>query len=166
MPDDALDYSPDHAAALGRLLGHWGVLETHLTRMMEYLLKVDHHRADFVYKEFTATKTKITLLLRLNHHFIQDKLLKEEIKELLIKAKNLNKERNAFVHARWGGGAYGANDNKIYRINIGAPFDYKELYNPMYKFTPQDIQKVVEDIAKLSLSFQALLDRILADEKE
>ncbi len=128
--------------------------------MMEILLKVDHHRADIVYKEFVNTKSKIMLLLRLNHHFTKDESRKKEINELLIKAKNLNSKRNDFVHARWGSGAYGVDINKLYRISIGAPFDYKELHRPMDKFTPQDIQNVVEDVAKLSLSFQTLLDCI------
>jgi hypothetical protein len=112
-------------------------------RLLEYLLKTpDHYRSDFVYKEFTNTKSKITLLLRLNHHFIQDKLLKEEIKDLLIKAKNLNSKRNKFVHARWSSGAYGATDNKIYRISIGSHPDYKELYNPLDKFTLKKFKRL------------------------
>jgi hypothetical protein len=53
----ALNESPDHAAALGRLLGQWAVLETYLMGIMEYLLQVDSHKAGFVYKEFVNTKS-------------------------------------------------------------------------------------------------------------
>lgn len=157
----ALDDSPDHAAALGRLLGHWAILETCLMRMMEYLLQVDHHRADFVYKEFVNTKSKISLLKRLNRWLTQDDTIKGEINEILTDTETLNRKRNNFVHARWVSGPYGDNSNKLLRINDSSPSNINKLHKPVKRFTPQDIQDVVEEIVKLSLSFDALLNRVL-----
>src|SRR5208282_4280416 len=82
-----LDDYPDHATALGRMLGHWGELETHLMRMTEFLFQVphdhvNHHKTDFVYKEFVSLPSKIQLLERLNRWFVQDTSTKEAIKEL------------------------------------------------------------------------------------
>lgn len=163
-----LDDYPDHAAALGRMLGHWGILETHLMRMMEFLFQVphdhvNHHKTDFVYKEFISLRSKITLLERLNRWFVQDTSLKETIKNLLSETKRLNKERNNYVHARWISGPYGDTSNRLYRISLASPGNINELYNKPKKLTPQDIQDFAEEIVKLSLSFQKLLDRILPD---
>ncbi|OGP70854.1 MAG: hypothetical protein A2Z73_03380 [Deltaproteobacteria bacterium RBG_13_60_28] len=162
----ALDDSPDHAAALGRLLGHWAILETKLMHMMEILLNVDHHRADFVYKEFVSISSKITLLKRLNRWLTKDESLKDEIKNLLSKAGKLNTQRNDFIHARWLSVAHGDYSNKLIRISISSPRDINELHKPSKRFTAQDIQDVVEEIVKLSLSFQKLLDRMLKEKLE
>lgn len=161
----ALDYSPDHAAALGRLLGHWAILETKLTHLLELLLGVDQYKARFIYQEFVSAKSKITLLQRLNHHFTQDELCKKEINKLLIKASKLNSKRNAFIHARWGIGAAIVDVGKLSRISTMLPRDYKKYHGEVDNFTSQDIQYIAEEIATLSLSFQTLLDRVSIDEK-
>src|SRR4030042_1782210 len=99
-----LDDYQDHATALGLMLGHWGELETHLMRMLEFLFQVGndhvtHQKTDFVYKEFVSLTSKITLLERLNRWFIlNDKPLNERIKKLLSEVRRLNTERNKYVH--------------------------------------------------------------------
>ncbi|HYA14521.1 MAG TPA: hypothetical protein VEF33_09305 [Syntrophales bacterium] len=162
-----LDDYQDHALALGLMLGHWGEFETCLMRMMEFLFQiphdhVNHHKTDFVYKEFVSIKSKITLLERLNRWFVEDKPLMEEIKKLLSKARTINKERNNYVHARWISYAgYGETSNKLIRISLASPSNINELYKPTKHVTPQDILNFSEEIVKLSLSFQELLDRVL-----
>jgi len=160
-----LDDYPEHATALGRMLGHWGLFETQLMRMMEFLFqaqgdKVNHFKTDFVYKEFVSLRSKITLLERLNRWFVQEEPLKEAIKKLLSETRRINKERNNYVHARWGSGPYGDTSNRLMRISLASPSNINELYNPLKRVTPHDIQNFSADIVKHSLSFQELLDRV------
>lgn len=161
-----LDDYPEHAKALGLMLGHWGEFETQLMRMMEYLFQVpddqvNHFKTDFVYKEFVSLPSKIKLLERLTRWFIQDESLKKEINKLLANATTLNQERNNYVHARWVSVAgYGETSNKLMRISLASPGNVNKLYKETKKVTPQNIQDFGEEIVKLSLSFQELLDRV------
>jgi hypothetical protein len=157
----ALDQSPEHAAALGRLLGHWAVLEHMLTGLMQCLLGTDPKKTDLIYKEIVSTKAKFLILKRMNHHFTIDKLLKKEIDVLLTNGEKLNKQRNSFIHASWIG-----DSNNLYRDENILEGNYKKMHKPSLKFTPDDIQNVVEDIAKLSASFGNLLFRLLKAQSE
>jgi len=162
-----LDDYPDHALALGLMLGHWGELETKLMRMMEFLFQVphdhiNHHKTDFVFKEFVSLPSKITLLERLNRWFVQDDSLNKEIKNILSNVRTLNKERNKYVHARWISEAgYGETSNKLIRISLASPGNINELHNPTKHVTPHDIQDFSAKIVKLSQAFEELLDRVL-----
>lgn len=157
----ALDFFKDHATALGLILGHWANLETNLTRMMEYLLQIHHKKVDFIYDEFVSTKSKIILLQRINEFFTADITIKHRIGDLLSLAFTLNSERNYFVHARW---IRTEDTNKLTRIISSPPQDPKTLHKKQQgqDFTSQEIQSFVSKIAELSLSFQELLDQVMA----
>jgi hypothetical protein len=157
-----LDDYPDHAIALGRMLGHWGELETCLMRMTEFLLGADYdQKAYYVYKEFYNIRSKINLLIRLNKWFTRNKTVQNDIDKLLSKAYSLNETRNSFIHARWTSKAgYGDTSNKLMRISLGSGNLHQPNVRSKY-FTPKDIQGFGEEIAKLSQSFEDLLDRVL-----
>lgn len=150
-----LDYSPDHAAAIGRLLGHWAILESHLEFLLGMLLNIDLYRASFIYQEFVSTNSKIILLRRLNHFFVIDQELKNKLDKLLNQTRILNEKRNAFVHAIWASGP----DNKINRMRTTMPGNHKKRFRASEEFTPQDIQNIVEEIAELSASLLQLITR-------
>lgn len=100
-----IDNAPEHAAALGRLVARWAVLEVGLQLLLSALLKGGYREAHFIYQEISATKTKITMLRRMNHHlgrFVEPQ--KTKISMLLADAARLNRKRNDFVHALWGEG--------------------------------------------------------------
>lgn len=146
-----LDDHPDHAAALGRLLGHWAILEFQLELTMNYLLGGEYKKSSFVYKEFINTRQKITLLRRLNHHFNDDKDKKEKLRNLLERASELNSKRNQYVHAIWGAGL---DKNKLMLIRNDLPQNIKKSTHGAFEVTVDDIQGVVEDISKLSHDLQ------------
>jgi hypothetical protein len=148
-----IDDAPEHAAALGRLLGHWAVLERFLVHIMQWLLSTEWDKTLLVYQEFVSTKSKIVLLRRLNHHFNDNGPLKLIIDKHLEQALKLNTKRNAFIHSFWGI----KSENKLSRLKTISPFDHKKIENSVEQFTPQDIQNVVEEIAKLSESFRDLI---------
>ena len=151
-----IDNSPELAAALGRLMAHWADLESWLTHLLQVLLNVDNMKARFIYQEFNSTRGKIALLQRINYFFTLDEKLKGDIDELLRKVNKLNETRNKFVHARWVGDV----PQHIMRLETSLP-GYKQYKKPMKKFTPQDVQKVVEDISELSQSLQNLIFPLL-----
>ena len=97
-----LDDAPEHAAALGRLLGHWAILESQLQTIMQLLLGIDQFKGRFLWHEFTSTNAKIRMLQRLNHHFTAERF-KNDLSTLLESAQSLNSKRNSFVHAVWAG---------------------------------------------------------------
>lgn len=162
-----LDDYPDHATALGLMLGHWGELETRLMKLLELLFQVphyhvNHHKTDFVYKEFVSLPSKIKLLERLNRWFVQDVELNKKIKELLKKTKTANGKRNKYVHARWISKAgYQEISDKLIRISLASPGNINELHNPTQNITPRDIQDFSAEIIKLSQEFDELLDQAL-----
>jgi len=151
-----IDDAPEHAAALGRLLVHWADIERFLIHILRYLLSIDWYKATFVYEEFVSTKSKIILLRRLNHFFNNDESIKEEIDRYLSQALKLNTQRNTYIHSSWGG-----NVNKLIRLKTIPHPDHRKISkHRITKPTPKDIQDVVEEIAKLSLSFYDLIYRL------
>jgi len=159
-----LDDYPEHAKALGQMLGHWGELEASLMRLTMFLLGTDYdQKAFFVYKEFYNLRSKIRLLKRLNRWFPGDIPIQTEIDNLLSKAESHNDTRNSCVHARWVSKAgYKETSNELMRISLGSGKLHQPNIRPKY-FTPQDIQDFGEEIAILSQSFEELLDRVSAD---
>lgn len=151
-----IDNSPKHAAALGRLIAHWGHLESQLMHLLQLLLNIDNIKARFIYQEFVSTRGKITLLKRINHFFTSDKALKDKINQLLGTAKDLNETRNHFVHAVW----VNTTSQHLMRIENSLP-GYTKYRKPIKKFTSQDIQNEVKKIAELSQSFQDLIIQLL-----
>lgn len=147
-----LDDHPDHAAALGRLVGHWALLEFNLMAVLRLLLGVNQQKSKFIYQEFISATSKIKLLQRLNHHSNTDGSKKQKLKELLDRADKLNKHRNYFIHALWIG--TDQPDFPLLRIKNSLPGDFKKPHNPPEAFSAQDIQDVVVKIAELSVSLQ------------
>jgi hypothetical protein len=151
----------DHALALGRMLGHWGELESCLMLITKFLLKTDYdEKAYFVYKEFTSLRAKINLLKKLNQWFPPDKPIKDEIDNLLSDVEFYNDMRNSFIHARWVSKAgYGVTSNKLMRISFSSGNLKRPNKRPKY-FTPQNIQGFGEEVARLCQCFYDLLTRV------
>jgi hypothetical protein len=153
------DDAPEHAAALGRLIAHWNVLERILVIILQWLLGTSWNKALFIYQEFVSAKSKINLLRRLNHHFNKNIELKNEIDSYLGRASKLNSQRNQFIHALWGVRV----EDKLVRGTTMEPPNYKKSSISGHipeQFTSQDIQAVVEEIAELSQSLSDMIARI------
>jgi hypothetical protein len=140
-----LDNLPEYAAALGRLLGHWAMLESLLMGTLGRALRVDHGLARLLWHEFISTRGKITLLQRLNHS-MGDNELKSELGRILEEAQKLNTMRNAYIHAIWVVNAKG----EVERHSHTAPGDYKKVFKDNQVITVADIEKDVLRISKLS----------------
>jgi hypothetical protein len=149
-----LDKHPEHAAALGRLLGHWAFLETQLIGALQCLLFTGREKARFVWQEFISAKGKIELAQRLNFHFTQDVSLKDELDDFLKQAQTLNGVRNKYVHALWGDPDPGGNTRTLMRIS-NTMSDYKNSTNKHEPFTPEAIQ---DDAVKIATLSQCLSD--------
>jgi hypothetical protein len=143
-----LDNLPDHAAALGRLLGHWAFLENMLMGTLALALKVDHALARVLWQEFISTRGKITLLQRLNWS-MKDNPLKEELSKLLNRAQELNKVRNNYIHALW----VISSNGQVERHSNTAPGDYKKVFKDSQVITANDIENDVLKISVLSGDF-------------
>ncbi len=137
-----LDTHPEHAAALGRFLGHWAFLENRMVGVMQCLFHSSQAKATFVWQKFISAKAKIELARQINSHCMQDATLKNELDGFLKQALALNEIRNKYVHAIWGDDHNG-NTNILIRITN------KENES----FTPEAIQ---EDAVKLAVLSQCL----------
>jgi hypothetical protein len=142
-----LDSRPEHAAALGRLLGHWAVVEMELIGILEYFLGIEQPFARLVWQEFVSTRGKINLLLRLNWATV-DSAMKSKLDDLLNNAQDLNEVRNAYIHALWVDP--GANSLHLMRSRNTSPGNYKKTFRKSEPFTPEAIQEDVTKFAKLS----------------
>lgn len=140
-----LDHLPEHAVALGRLLGHWAFLENMLIGTLALALKIEHPIAKVLWQEFVSVRGKITLLQRLNHS-MKDDDFKTELGKLLATAQELNKVRNGYIHALW---VINAN-NEVERQSNTAPGDYKKVFKNGQVIAATDIEADVLKIAKLS----------------
>ncbi len=140
-----LDNLPAHATALGRLLGHWAMLESLLMGTLGLALRIDHKFARVLWQEFISTRGKITLLQRLNHT-MGDNELKDELTQILQRAQELNAVRNGYIHALWVINS----DHQVQRQSNAAPGDYKKVFRDSEIVTATDIENDVEKIATLS----------------
>jgi hypothetical protein len=60
-----LDNAPRHAQAIGRLVGHWAIVENHLVLLFGYLASLDHIKAQLIYQNFVSQSAKIDMIRRL-----------------------------------------------------------------------------------------------------
>lgn len=148
-----LDTHPEHAAALGRLLGHWAFLETQLMGVLQALLYTSQRKSKFVWQEFNSARGKIELAQRLNFHFTGDASLKDDLDKLLAQAQSLNGMRNNYIHALWVDP--GGSDNTLERMSNSLEGNYKKEDKKWVPLTPENIQ---DDVAKLAVLSQALAD--------
>lgn len=156
-PGDAasipIDVAPDHAMALGRLLGHWAFLEQQLTSVLSVLLRLEDQKyAKFIWQEFVSASGKIELIQRTNFHLNKDEKLRDELDKLLKNAKTLNGIRNGYIHAVWTHTTEGFN-GVLQRHKNTAPNDYRKDEDAPIDTTAEDIQSDVTKIATLSLAF-------------
>ena len=144
-----LDTNPEIAAALGRFVGHFAMVEQCLIGILGRLLGVNQPRAQIVYAKFISLTTKLGLMQELAEHFVADGTLKDELVSLLAKATKLNKRRNTYIHSAW---AAGNNASSLARLNADrrAP----EIV------TAARIQQDVDEVAELSARFQDFQFRV------
>jgi len=143
-----IDDAPEHAAALGRLIAHWNALERILVIFLQWLLGTSWFKALLVFHQFSNITGKIYLLKTLNYQFNENEF-KNEIDRHLNTALALNEERNKFIHALWGVIV----DDKIVRVPAMEPCNHKKTSQSVNEqFSSQDIQEVVDKIARLSQS--------------
>jgi hypothetical protein len=151
-----LDARPRFAAALGRLVGHWGVLESNLILLFQILMGTDQFRAAMVFNTFPAVGQKIQLLERLTHSFLEDDDEKRKVLEFLKRAKSLMDVRNGYVHAIYG---YSAPPELCWR-SISLPSSSEKRLKKAKIITYRDIQNDCDKIAKLSGDITNFLGRL------
>ena len=147
-----LDSRPEHAAALGRMLGHWAMLEHLLVGTLSLALNIRYSRGKVVWQEFASLRGKLTLIKRLNWAK-KDDPLKKELDEMLVEATKLNEIRNAYIHALWveDGGTF--TTPTLRRMRNTSPPNYKKLFRDTEIISVQDIENDVIKIAELSAKF-------------
>lgn len=144
-----LDAEPEIAAALGRLIGHWAICEHEIEGILGYLLRIDDHRARYVWEAFIGFSAKNELVMKLNHHFTDDKSQKDSLHKLLKQANKLNDIRNNHIHAIWAAGG----KKKLTRLKkTRSPYTVE--HSEFTTFTGQDILNDVEQISVLSAALQ------------
>ncbi len=151
------DDAPEHAAALGRLVAHWNVLERILVILLQWLLSTSWLKSLLVFQQFASFPGKIGVLRTLNYHFNKHDHLKNEVDKHLKTALGYNDTRIQFVHALWGVKV----GDKIVRTPSFEPTNPRVTSQHIYgEFSPQDIQAEVDKIAKLSQKFSDILDQL------
>jgi hypothetical protein len=149
-----MDFNNEFATELGRLVAHWAVVESCLTRVLAMLLGIqDQVRGQFVFMSFVSLKSKLELIERLAETFLVESLEKAQLVTLLKESSRLNKLRNDNVHAQWGPSV---NKGALSRWPSSLPGNFKkQLFKDTEEITVQDIRDVVEQIAELTSAFVA-----------
>ena len=147
-----MDFNPEFASELGRLVAHWAVVESCLTSILAMLLGIqDQVRGQFVFMSFVSLKSKLDLIERLTETFLVESPEKSQLVALLKESARLNKLRNDNVHAQWGPSV---NKGALSRWPSSLPGNFKkQLFKDTEEMTVQDIRDVVEQIAELTSAF-------------
>jgi hypothetical protein len=146
-----LDTSIEHAAALGRLLGHWAYLESQLIDVLQVLLATDDVRAKLTWQQFISAHGKIDLMQRLNVQTIRVAKRRDSLNALLGEAQRLNSERNKFVHALWTIRLSSSPGPRVLmRVLNTQPGNHALIERASEPFTAADIQKVTDEVSALS----------------
>jgi hypothetical protein len=54
-----IDSMPEFAAALGRFMSHWAIVESELTNILGWVLRVNQPRAQILFMSIINVKTKL-----------------------------------------------------------------------------------------------------------
>lgn len=142
-----LDEFPEYATVLGRLIGQWGVLESHFISVLGYLLGTDQARTQMVFNTFPALVQKLQLIERLTKSFVEPCNARERLLEYIGRAKKLNDTRNMYVHATWG--ARG-DPGELTCCPSPLPQNTEKRFKEPKSLKLIDMQRDVDDAAMLS----------------
>lgn len=142
-----LDTAPDHAAALGRLVGHWGAVESVLIDVLGRLLGTEQSRTRIVFATILSLRTKVEMTIRLANVYIIECPEKIRLLGLLNEVLTLNGERNAMIHALWGSDDAG----QLHRLRLGVPSNTKKWIHDSTPFNAAQIQDEADKIGKVHL---------------
>jgi len=145
-----LDSAPEHAAALGRMLGHWAIVEHSLSDVLGALLGIEQSRQQMLFNTFIGLSSKLGLIERLIYSYVIDSPEKEKLLKLVEKASKYNSARNSYVHATWAAGSSGA----LTKIDTRVPTNKKSRIRPFEEITPANIDAFVQELSLLSGAFQ------------
>lgn len=148
-----MDSSPDHAAAIGRMVAQWAMLEWLITDILRMLLDTDQYRAKIIFQNFVSFRAKLTLVERLVYAFVSDTPERNELLGLTEVAGTLNTDRNKLVHATWAAGKSG----NLTLIPGSLPWNPSKHRKPTEPMTAQNIQDVADKIGELTLKIQNFL---------
>lgn len=143
-----LDNQPEIAQALGRMLGHWAILENKLSYVLGNLLGLDQTRLHMLYHSFTSVTSKIQLIKRLIHTYIFDSDEKTTLLSLISKASDLNTIRNTYVHGLW---VEGTEKNNLTMFDMRVPGKPNKRTRDFKVVSSESINLFVQDISELSL---------------
>jgi hypothetical protein len=146
-----MDSTPEIAAALGRFVAHWGILEGEIKNILEILCGLDQFRGSILYDTFPALGQKLGMLERLTHAFVEDGEGKAKLLHFIGTARGLMGIRNDLVHAVWGVGGDG---NSLTLFPISLPDNKKKRVKDAKGLTSQDIQNETEKVRTLSFDIQ------------
>ena len=148
----SLDSAPDHSIALGRMLGHWAVVESMLSDVLGDLLGIEQSRQHMLFNTFISIQSKIELIQRLIYSYVIDSPEKEQLLELIQKAIRYNSIRNSFVHSAWGWVDPKRTDT-LMKIDRRVPNNEKSRIRPYEQITASTIDAFVSELSELSSAF-------------
>lgn len=145
-----LDSAPAHSEALGRMLGHWAIIEHSLSYVLGALLGIEQSRQQMLFNTFISIASKIQLIERLVHSYVIDSPEKECLQELIGLASTYNTTRNSFVHSTW---AVGKDANTLTKIDNRVPSNTKRRIRSFEDIQAKNIEDFVTDLSILSARF-------------
>lgn len=146
-----LDDSADHLAQLGRIVGHFAIMESSLCSAMEVLLGVDQFRGRFIFNSITSLRTKLDMLERLAHAFVKPSDAKDRLLSVLKRAGKANQKRNGLIHAIWGAGA----DTTLLTVmKTSFTSDPSEPYAHEQELTAKQLAEIVQVIDQISMDLK------------
>jgi hypothetical protein len=146
-----LDTAPHFAAALGRLTGHWAMVEFELSNILAGLLGVGRDRAALVYQTFFSVPQKLELMQRLVRLFVDPSAEREALSALLEQASDLNGKHNSFIHSAWG---VGRTEDSLSQVSSSLPRKPDALRRAMRDVPVAEVNQVVDRMAVLSAELQ------------
>lgn len=162
-----MDSNDAFAAALGKLVARWGMLESELIGVLGWLLGVEQTRATLVFNTFAGIGQKLQLIERLANIYLEDQAAIAKITKLMHRALELNTQRNNFVHAAWGADTPPAmklissvlsnkRDRRYGKFGSITLDDMKNTGDEVSRFAEELLRFRIGDAAKIRVSPQPL----------
>jgi len=149
-----LDDTPDVAQALGRLAGHWNVVELHLQGFFELLTLLDQRRGQAIFRSIISVSVRLDVLRRLIPISFVPEDLQKRMLNVLDEVQQLNKQRNEHMHAVW---AAADPSTDVFRLSTMPPRPQLKKPSPLgVQLSADQVKAVVDAMAELSASLAEL----------
>lgn len=163
----ALVERPTHAAAIGRIVTSWSLIEGTIAILLGFMMHQDHRAALALLGSFRTNKARIDAVRKVGKE-VFDASLFAEFDEVMKSALAYAEERNAIAHGVWGSDKDKPEIVYLMSMQSYAKFFIEGYHTPADEtLTKLDAVKAackiftLDELEKIELRGQSVLERVM-----